>query len=295
MIEFIRAGVLPEGVRSDIGDIYEYMLEVEKSGAEAYAAISEGYISVMIDDGGERLFSYPVSISDGKDESALIDGILELCRELGIKPCFIDTPRGALPKLLCGVKHADIDGDGEYYTVNIKNECMLLEYPPELMCEEIYLSEPAEKHAEDYKRLILDKEHNIFWGNDLRSELSDVDARFFIDEAREEFNTGAAITLHATVLSDNGENIFVGEGVLYRFDFKGGCEIAVRVLPEYCGRGYGRMIVDGILEIARGLGLSLVVCNIDKRNTAALRCFTKEFFEDMGDADGGIAHLEAHL
>ena len=32
---------------------------------------------------------------------------------------------------------------------------------------------------------------------------------------------------------------FVGETVLYRFDWKGGAELGCRVLPEYAGYGFG--------------------------------------------------------
>ena len=32
---------------------------------------------------------------------------------------------------------------------------------------------------------------------------------------------------------------FIGEAVLYRFDYKGGAELGCRILPEYAGNGYG--------------------------------------------------------
>lgn len=297
MIDFLKKEELPpELLKTEEGkELYNYIELIEDEGAEAYVTVLDGYATILIDDCGSGFFTYPVSISESGSESALIGGIFEFCCENELAPRFIDVPLSGLPALLSGTRHANVDGDGEFFSVDIKNECMLLDYPPELLWEDVYLSEPINKHGEAYKRLILDSEHNAYWGNDLRCEMRDCDGEFFISEANEEFHNGTALTLHATVLSEGGENIFVGEGVLYRFDYKGGCEVAIRVLPEYCGRGYGGMILGGMLEVARSIGLTLAVCNIDKRNTAAIRCFTKALFERKGDCGEDVAHFELIL
>ena len=294
MIEFLKMEDLPQSFTENPAsrEIIDYMSFIESEGATALCGICGGAAAVMIDDGENMTFTYPVSISQENSEREIIDEIFSFCTDCEITPTFIDTPAKKLPLLLTGVGHANIDGDGEYYTVSMKNECMLLDFPPEILYGEVYLSEPSAKNASDYKRLIMDKEHNSFWGDDLRADLPDARPGFFIDEAREEFARGTAITLHATVLSD-GENLFIGEGVLYRFDCKRGCEIAVRVLPEYCGRGYGRQILEGTVRIAGEIGISEVTCNIDKRNTPALR-FVDGIFEAVGEAEEKIT-LKAYL
>lgn len=295
MIEFLKMEFHEdELVKTAAGrEVLEYMGFVEEEGASAFAAIYSGCASVMIDDGDSMVFTYPVSISEDADEADIIEEIIRFCTDCEIEPIFIDTPRDTLPLLLDGVRHADVDGDGEFFTVKLKNECMLLEYPPETLSGEVYLSEPAEKFAAEYKRLILDSEHNAFWGNDLRAEMTGSSAKYFVTEAIDEFYQGTAITLHATTLDGDGENKFVGEGVLYRFDFKGGCEVAVRVLPEHCKKGYGRAILEGLIEIARQIGLTRLVCNIDKRNIPAIR-FTKGLFELCGE-DEGTVQLSADI
>ena len=35
------------------------------------------------------------------------------------------------------------------------------------------------------------------------------------------------------------EGTFIGEAVLYNFDYKGSAELGCRILPEYAGSGYG--------------------------------------------------------
>ena len=74
----------------------------------------------------------------------------------------------------------------------------------------------------------------------------------------------------ATVQGDGGENIFVGDGTLSRFDGRGKADAAFRVLPEHQGKHYGRMILEAIAEIAEGLGLKGLTLEVMTDNAPSL-------------------------
>ena len=67
---------------------------------------------------------------------------------------------------------------------------------------------------------------------DLDEELT-VD--YFLKVARRDFKNRACINFAIRL---NGE--FIGETVLFNFDGKGACELGVRILRDYDGRGYGK-------------------------------------------------------
>jgi RimJ/RimL family protein N-acetyltransferase len=123
--------------------------------------------------------------------------------------------------------------------------------------------------------------------------MTDAPSEFFTEEARAEFDKSISLTTFALTMSEEGENLFVGEGVLYKFDYEGGCEVGVRVLPEYGKRGYGRAILSGMLRIAEKIGVCRVFARVYRDNVPANKLFRK-IMNFSFEADG-ILYYELEL
>ena len=106
-----------------------------------------------------------------------------------------------------------------------------------------------------------------------------------IDFVRNEFENGRSMTFAATVLSPEGENVFVGEGALYAFDGRSAASVCFRVLPEYHRRGYGRSILKGLCEIAKGFGITRLIGEVMEENlpsNSLMRSVATESFTSFG-------------
>ena len=65
----------------------------------------------------------------------------------------------------------------------------------------------------------------------------------------------------------------------------GGAECAVRILPEYRGRGIATKTVHALKTIAEGIGLLKLYATVDSRNEASKKLFDKCFDECRLDVD----------
>jgi ribosomal-protein-alanine N-acetyltransferase len=100
--------------------------------------------------------------------------------------------------------------------------------------------------------------------------------------------------LWATVLKETGE--FIGRcGLLpWTIDNEGEVEVAYMIDKEHWGKGLGTEAAQGILEYGFGtLGLSRLICLIDKDNGASIRVAEKigMEFEKEGEDEKGPFHL----
>ena len=86
---------------------------------------------------------------------------------------------------------------------------------------------------------------------------------------REDFDRSESMTFAATVLSDVGENVFVGEGALFAFDGRGAASFSFRVLPEYHRRGIGKKIFMGLFGIAESIGVDTLIGEVMAENAAS--------------------------
>lgn len=229
-------------------------------------------------------FLYPVTLTESADVALALTEISAYCVSQEIPEVISEVQVCDLPAVLRGVLHADvdsIDGEGLYFAVSVKTEAMLLEDLPEHMYEDIYLCEPCEAYAEELLRLYRDKKNNRFWGYDLADDIKDFCIEDILSNQRDEFARSASLTWAVTVLSDEGENVCVGEAVIYAFDGRGGAEAAFRVLPEWQGRGYGRKILLAEAELAGKIGLRRLICRAARENVAATRTISKVAREDF--------------
>ncbi len=117
-----------------------------------------------------------------------------------------------------------------------RNELSMLDTIPVLRSERLYLDGLREEDRPLYNQLCLDDERNRWWGYDYRDDLGgELTEDYFLRVAREDFRSRLAVNF-AVRLPDGS---FVGEAVLYRFDYRGGAELGCRILPAYAGNGYG--------------------------------------------------------
>lgn len=92
-----------------------------------------------------------------------------------------------------------------------------------------------EKDIPDYNRLCLDDERNRWWGYDYRTDCPNPSHDYFYKDQKRDFMNRMALNF---AIRKDGK--FVGEVILYNFNFRGAAEIGVRILPEADGQKIGR-------------------------------------------------------
>ena len=229
-------------------------------------------------------FEAPVPLSGGCDFAAAYREIGEYCKAEAIPEVVV----GVLPEhkdlILRGAEHYNSaeDEDGSF-VFEILTECMLTDELPELLYDDVYLGEFSLTYAEKYEKLVKNVNLNRYFGYNFTDDMPDGDGADFIRMAREDFERSESMTFAATVLSEDGENVFVGEGTLFGFDGRGGASISFRVLPEYHRQGIGKKIFCGLVRIAAQIGLTTVIGEVMAANTASLNLISK--YADSSERD----------
>ncbi len=221
------------------------------------------------DDAGYH-FEAPLPLRDDADVQGAYAAISEYCVAEAIAETVVGIPPEELDLMLRGAERYSLaeDEDGNL-AVRIVTECMECEFVPETMYDDVYLGEFASSYAPKYEKLIKDANLNCHFGYNILDDIPNGTGIDFIENARAEFERSESITLAATV-DENGENVFVGEGVLYAFDGRGKACVSFRVLPEYHRIGIGRKIFSGLLGVAKQIGLKKVVAEVKKENLPSL-------------------------
>ena len=222
-----------------------------------------------------------VALRTGASLKRAYAAISEYAMLEAIKEVYVDMPRGHAAIVARGRPYAVVtrdewdEGDGggdtseEKYIVEIETECTLAEDIPEIMVDDVLISEFFSCYAEDYERLVRDKSVNQYFGYSYLDDNEDGTGADFIAMAREQFDRGEAMNFAATVLSDD-KNLLIGEGTLYGFDGRLGASFSLRLLPEWQGKGYGKKLLYALVLAADGLGLNKLYADIDERNIASL-------------------------
>ena len=150
----------------------------------------------------------------------------------------------------------------------VGNELDNLREIPRLRTERLRLDalKPADRAA--YNALCLDDERNKWWGYDYRTDLKGpLTDDYFLDVARTDFENRQAVNF-----AIRREGRFIGEAVLYRFDWRGGAELGARIDPAFAGFGYGTEAFAAVAEWALySLHLERVVAKCYKENEASYR------------------------
>lgn len=94
-----------------------------------------------------------------------------------------------------------------------------------------------------------------------------MEARSFFNVARRDFQRRLAVNFAVRL-----DGTFIGEAVLYRFDYRGGAELGCRISRDYGGHGYG---TEAFMAVADWelykVHLSRVIAKCLKENQASYR------------------------
>ena len=153
---------------------------------------------------------------------------------------------------------------GRKYRVAVSTDLWNLDRVPALQSERLTMDAITRADIPAYNRLCLDDARNRWWGYDYRKDLKgELTENYFYRVAQKDFKRKLAVNFAIRL-----DGQFIGEAVLYNFDYKGAAELGCRILPEFAGHGYGaeafRRLADWTLY---ELGLYRLVAKCYKENT----------------------------
>ena len=251
------------------------LLEGDDEEIEYAVTYAHGCLMVRVFD-GEYLFMYPLKLSKSSDPLAAAMEIRAYAVKEEIPLVYCDVPRAEVGELATSFRHLTVDSDDpkdRFFTLRVSNELDLMDEEPSYFGYHDVAVTPLEpSDDEDYFRLCTDKATNVHWGYDYSADEPNPAKDYFREVAEGEFCRGAALSLAV-----RAKQSFVGEVTLYYFDFKGGCECAVRILPEYWGKGYATEALRAIKTLAKRMGLVYLYATVSAENKASIGLCEKMF------------------
>lgn len=262
----------------------EYLLEIlssllEDDVCEIAVCAEDNCLFIRIFD-EEYLFSYPVALADGIDEDCAIEKIRAYAVKEEIPLVICDIPAECLENTRSHFTKSQYFADDESsYTLRVFSEISDFSVDFPIISGDVSLDILTTSDEREYARLCRDAETNKYWGYNYKDDCKDATDGYFLDTAISERERGTAISL---AVRYNGE--FCGEAILYAFDFYGGAEYAVRLLPEFRGRRIGSTALDLMLYFCRQIGMKKLYTTISKENIASRKAYEKRFalIEDDG-------------
>lgn len=151
--------------------------------------------------------------------------------------------------------------------VAVRSPLHLVDEVPTLTTERLTLDAISEADIPSYNRLCLDEERNRYWGYDYKANCEKPDERYFFLDQKNDFENRVAMNF-----AIRRDGVFIGEAILHHFDFRGGCEVGLRLLPEFGKRGYAKEAFAAVCDYALyGIGLDEVVGKCHRDNEASKR------------------------
>ena len=279
----ISALVFDGADRADAKELVD-SFSCETEDVEFAVCSSHGCALLRVFDMGRYMFIFPIPMCDEADTDMAVLEVRAYAVKEEIPLVFTDVPRDEVGSLVTTFRHTNVDASdgGDTYRVEAKSECMLLDNVPCIVTEEISLTPLAEHDIPDIARLNRDKEVNKFWGYDYLRDIGEVSDSYFLENAERERKAGTALTLAIR----EGER-YIGEAVFYAFDLMGSCEIGLRLLPEYMGRGLGAAALRAMITLGERVGLISLGATVDCENTASVALMNK-YFDTYDHRDGRV-------
>ena len=139
---------------------------------------------------------------------------------------------------------------------------------PELKTARLTLSALTEADIPAYNALVLDGDRNRWWGYDDVGGLGGpVEEDSFYQVARRDFENKLAANFAIRL-----DGQFIGEAVLYSFDYKGTAELGCRIDSKFAGHGYGAEAFAAVADWALyKVNLNRVVAKCFKENHASYK------------------------
>ena len=149
--------------------------------------------------------------------------------------------------------------------VRIHSELYYIEKIPTIRTVRLTLDAIKESDIPAYNRLCLDDERNRYWGYDYRDDCDAPDENYFFLDQKKDFGSSQAINF-AIRLHEQ----MIGELIIYHFDFRGGAEIGVRILPEFEKNGYATEAYAAACDYALyTIGMNVIRGKCMKENLAS--------------------------
>ena len=258
---------IPDADMTYASDNLHLLLEDEED-TEYAVSHSHGCLLIRVYD-DEYSFIYPLPLCDGADKLLAAMEIRAYAVKEEIPLVYTDVRAEDLGTLLPKFRHINIDthdSKNRFYVVRVMSEIALLDEMPEYYGYfGVGLTPLTEEDDADYTRLCTDRESNKHWGYDYSEDEPDPSPTYFRESAECEFYRGVALCLAV-----RAEDVFVGEATLYYFDLLGGCECAVRILPEFRRKGYATHALRLLKTMGKRLGLINLSAQVDVNNAASV-------------------------
>ena len=285
--------LLADELSVEASDINELLFGFDFDSDAEFAVCAEcGCVLVRVFDFGRYSFLYPFEFSEGADAEAAVFAIAEYAMREEIPLVFFDVPKEEVSKILSlGFRHINLDTENEEcesFRTEIKSECELLDAVPEVTDGEISLGEICERDIEEYAEISRDESALKFWGYDYREDAPSADDEYFFNTARRNPLAGVSLSLAVRLDAE-----MIGEVEIYAFDRRGGAEFAVRLLPEFRGRGIGKKVLPLVFEMAENIGLLRLRCDVMNENKPSLAFVGREM--ELLCVQEGISKYEIKL
>lgn len=139
---------------------------------------------------------------------------------------------------------------------------------PTLKTQRLTLSAITCADKKAYNELILDADRNRFWGyDDVGGVDGNIDENTFVSIAHRDFDNCTAVNFAIRL-----DDIFIGEAVLYNFNYRGDAELGCRIAKDYGGNGYGTEAFAAVADWALyQVDLNRVVAKCYKENAASFK------------------------
>ncbi|MBO7304423.1 MAG: GNAT family N-acetyltransferase [Clostridia bacterium] len=258
-------------------------LDTSFEDVEYAVSFCEGCLLLRIFDTGRYLFAFPFDITEDADLAAAISLVSEYAMREEVPTVFVDVPAEAL-SLFAKYRHMNIDAEDaacESFRIRIKTECELIDEIPTVEHGRVKLNAIKEADIAPFAALCKNDSVNKYWGYDYKEDVKTPSDEYFYENAKLEFARGVSISLAIRV-----DGAFAGEATIYAFNGRGGAEFAIRLLPEFAGRGLGTESVRALMLLARKIGLTVLRSKIMKENAASIAMISKitDVKTDCGDA-----------
>ena len=279
------------GVERDeyLGELIESFTDLAGEVPEVALSFAGGCMLVRIYDEDRYLFIFPIALSDDAYVAVALDALAEYIRREMLTFVMSDVPRDGLELVSTMFPHVDAmayEDDDDLFAVAVKNELDMVEEYPTVTVGDVTLSPLTDADTAAYTALCSDRELNKYWGYDDLADNPTADPEIFMLTAEREKRESIALSL-----AIRRDGSYLGEAVIYDFDFKEGAEIGIRILPEFHGGGLGLVALDGLIRYARELGLTTLRARVRAENTAAIR-MTKKRMAEVKREDG-VVHFFA--
>lgn len=273
-----------EDVRPEIKEVLEQARAMAGE-VEIRIAPLQGALVLLYCDCGEYYLSSPIPLGDRLDGTSIYLRMADFARRELIPFRLVDVWREELELITDIFPHVDAritDENEDIFTVEIQNECGLLEDFPTLDKGRLSLDRLLDTDADIYYSLLADGQINRYWGYDFRQDNPNATGLDLIRETESEYRRRVALTFAVRY-----DGYLIGEAVMYDFDYLGSCQIAIRILGSLHGCGIGSETLFALFEIGKRMGLDTLCSSVDRRNAPSLKMCSK-FMTELKTEDGKV-------